>query len=130
MGSSSTSTPPPESQPCSAAGDGDDRALDRRGLGQRLGDVEVDGERSDEPAGHAGLLLPPDASEAGAGEPAVQGQVVDRVQLEDEPQVLVDEAQAGGVAVPSVPELADLHGLAVEDDLGAGVGVVVARTAP
>ena len=108
-------------------GDGDDRALDRRGLGQRLGDVEVDGERREEPASQSGLLAPPDAPEAGAGEAAVQGQVVDRVQLEDQAQVLVDEAQAGGVAVPSVPELADLDGLAVEDDLRARVGMVVAR---
>ena len=84
VGSSSTSTPPPAVPALQGGGDGDDRALDRRGLGQRLGDVEVDGERRHQPPGRSGLLSPPHAAEAGAGEAAVQGQVVDGVQLEDQ----------------------------------------------
>ena len=58
-----------------------------------------------------------------AREPAMQGEVVERVQLEDETEVLVDEAQPVRHGVPEV------EGLALEVGDGARIRVVVARQA-
>ena len=101
-------------------GDRDHRALDRRGGGQRAVDVEVDAEAGEDAAGLALLLAPADAAQRAAGEAAVQREVVHGVELEDEPEVLVDEAQ------PVRDGVAERERLAVELRDGAGIGRVVA----
>ena len=106
MGSSRMRTPLPPCQPCSARGDRDHRALDRRRRGQRAVDVEIDAEAREHAAGLALLLGPAHAAGRSAGEAAVQGKVVHRVELEHEPEVLMDEAQAAGHAVPERERLA------------------------
>ena len=73
--------------------------------------------------GRAILLSPLHPAEATPGEAAVQGQVVDGVQLEDEAEVLVHEAQPASVAVRAVAELGDVDRFTVEPRLGAGSGV-------
>ncbi len=75
-------------------GDGDDRALDWRRLRERLVDVEVDGEGRHQPACGADLLTPSDPAHTATHVAAVHGEVLDGVHLEDEPEVLVHEAQA------------------------------------
>ena len=77
-------------------GDRHDGPLHRGRGGERAVDVEVDVERREHPTG-LGLLLAPEhpATEA-AGEAAVQGQVVLGAELEDQAEVLVDEAQPVG----------------------------------
>ncbi len=56
-------------------------------------DVELDVEALEDPIGLLLLLSPPDAAGGAADEAASQREVVHRVQLVHEPEVLVDEAQ-------------------------------------
>ena len=120
VGSSSTSTPPP-SQPCSAAAIATTvRCTGCRG-GQWSVDVEVDVERREHPSGLGLLLTPQDPPAEAASEPAVECEVVLGAQLEDQAEVLVDEAQA----VRHGP--AHLEGDALELGVGARVGRVIGR---
>jgi hypothetical protein len=66
------------------------------------------------------LLAPEHPPHRSTREPAAQREVIHRVELEDEPQVLVDEAQAVGHRV------AEVERVAVERGRGTGVGRVVA----
>ena len=104
-------------------GDGHDRSLDRCRLGQRLVDVEIDGERCHQSARCSLLLSPLHSPEASTGEAATQRKVVDGVQLEDEPEVLVHEAQASGGAVRTVAQLGDVDWFTVEPRLAPGSGL-------
>ena len=103
-------------------GDGDDRALDRRGVLQRPVHVDVHAEPPDERPRGPLLLGPVDRPEPRARVPAAQGQVVDGAELGDEPEVLVDEAQP----VVAVADARQLERLAVEPRERARVGRVVA----
>ena len=62
-------------------------------------------------------------AEATPVEPAVESEVVHGVQLEHEPEVLVDEAEPGRVAGPAVAEGGDVDRLTVEPRLGPGSGL-------
>ena len=106
-------------------GDGHDRSLDRCRLGQRLVDVEIDGERCHQSARRSVLLSPLHSPEASTGEAASQRKVVDGVQLEDEAEVLVHEAQASGSAVRAVAQLRYVDWFTVEPRQCAGVRAVV-----
>ncbi len=99
--------------------DRDDGPLDRCRGGERAVDVEVDVERGEDPAGLLLLLAPQHAAAEAAGEAAAQGQVVLGAELEDQPEVLVDEAQAVRDGLADL-ELGTVH-------LGnrAGIGRVV-----
>ena len=102
-------------------GDRHDGPLHRGRGGQRAVDVEVDVERREHPSG-LGLLLPPqDPAAEAASEAAVEREVVLGAQLEDQAEVLVDEAQA----VRHGP--AHLEGDTVELGVRARVGRVVGR---
>ena len=77
------------------AGNRDDRPLDGRGLGQRSMDVELDIEALEDPVGLPLLLAPADAPRGSADEAAAKREVVHRVELVDEAEVLVDEPKPG-----------------------------------
>ena len=76
--------------------DGHDGALHRGGSGQRAVDVEVDVERREHPVRLRLLMAPEHPTRATAGEAAVEGEVVQGAQLEDQAEVLVHEPQAVG----------------------------------
>src|SRR4051794_4160223 len=84
-------------------------------------DVEVDAEAGEHATGLALLLAPMDAAQRTAGEAAVQREVVHRIELEHETEVLVDEAQAVGDGV------AERERHAVELGAAAGIRRVIAR---
>ena len=94
-------------------GDRDHGPLDRRRGGQRAVDVEIDAEAREHAVGLALLLAPAHAAHRSASEAAVQREVVHRVELEHEAEVLVDEAQPVGR-----PPCPSSNGVAVE--LGHG----------
>ena len=94
-----------------------DGPLHRGRGGQRAVDVEVDVERREHPTGLDLLLLPEDPAAEAASEAAVEREVVLGAQLEDQAEVLVDEAQPVGHGP------AHLEG----DTVQLGVGVRVCR---
>ena len=94
--------------------------LDRRCGGQRAVDVEIDAEAGEDAVGLLRLLAPAHAAHRPVREAPVQREVVHRVELEDEAEVLVDEAQPVGDRVPEVERGA------VELGTAAGIGRVVA----
>ena len=75
------------------AGDRHDGALNRRRLGERPVDVEVDLEALEDAMGLALLLAPADPSGEAADEVTAQREVVHRAELEDQTEVLVDETK-------------------------------------
>ena len=102
-------------------GDRDDRALHRRRRGQRLMDVNVDGEALQQLARHSLLLAPQDPTTEPLGEASMEGEVVLSAELEHEAEVLMDEAQALGHLVP------DGEWDAAKVGCRAAVGLVIAR---
>src|SRR5829696_2111573 len=72
-------------------GDGHDRSLERCRLGQRLVEIEIDGERRHQAARRLVLLSPLHSPQSSTGEAASQRKVVDGIHLEDETEVLVHE---------------------------------------
>ena len=73
--------------------DRDDRPLDGSRFRERAMDVELDVEALEDPVGLLDLLGPADAAAEPPDEVAAQSEVVHRVQLEHETEVLMDEAQ-------------------------------------
>jgi hypothetical protein len=106
--------------PLQRTDDRHDRALHGRGLCQWAVDVELDAEALEQAVGLLFLLAPADASGGAADEAAAERQVVHRVELVHEAEVLMDEAQGLRHVV------ADRERLAAELGVGARVGVVVA----
>ncbi len=77
-------------------------------------DVELDVEALEDPVGLLSLLGPADAAAEAPDEVAAQREVVHRVQLEHETEVLMDEAQTVGDRVTERKRLAR--------ELGDGTG--------
>ena len=101
-------------------GDRDHGPLDRRRGRERAMDVEIDAEALEHSMGLALLVAPAHATQRPASEAPVQREVVHGVELEHEPEVLVDEAQIVR------HRAAEVEPRPVELGHGARVGRVVA----
>ena len=88
------------------ARDRDDRPLDRRGLGERAMDVDLDVEALEDSVGLLGLLSPANASAEAPDEVAPEREVVHRVQFQHQPEVLMDEPEPVGHRVTERERLA------------------------
>ena len=105
------------------AGDGHHRSFNGGRLCQRQMDVELDAEPSHQASSLPRLLSPENTAASASSEAVPQREVVHRVQLEDESEILVDEAKALARRVFRVTER---ERLTVELRMRARVRLVVA----
>ena len=121
VGSSRIDDPAAFLPPGDGAHDGDGGALRRRRVRERLVRVEGESEAREQLRGDLRLAAPVDPAEGSPLEPDDESDVVGRSEFRNDPELLVDEAQALALGILRVSEL---ELLAVDPDLRARIGGV------